>query len=230
MQRIAITGGVADGKTTVLRIFESLGAQTVSSDQLVAALLAPGTEVWEQLIREFGQAIIAADGALVRERLAALAFGDPVARRRLNQIMHPAVVRALQAQLRAHEPSLTPIFVEVPLLIEVALQGSFDAVVVVQATPRTAAPASHSAWCPTPACAANPASTTAHPMQDGLRRLGDSHPPLVGTSRSAGASHLAHAHAAGILGSATESDIGRQNRTGVSRVIRNLTEEEVRTQ
>jgi dephospho-CoA kinase len=135
MQRIAITGGVADGKTTVLRIFESLGAQTVSSDQLVAALLAPGTEVWEQLIREFGQAIIAADGALVRERLAALAFGDPVARRRLNQIMHPAVVRALQAQLRAHEPSLTPIFVEVPLLIEVALQGSFDAVVVVQATP-----------------------------------------------------------------------------------------------
>jgi dephospho-CoA kinase len=49
--------------------------------------------------------------------------------------MHPAVVRALQAQLRAHEPSLTPIFVEVPLLIEVALQGSFDAVVVVQATP-----------------------------------------------------------------------------------------------
>jgi len=135
MQRIAITGGVADGKTTVLRIFESLGAQTVSSDQLVAALLAPGTEVWEQLIREFGQAIIAADGALVRERLAALAFGDPVARRRLNQIMHPAVVRALQAQLQAHEPSLTPIFVEVPLLIEVALQGSFDAVVVVQATP-----------------------------------------------------------------------------------------------
>jgi dephospho-CoA kinase len=135
MQRIAITGGVADGKTTVLRIFESLGAQTVSSDQLVAALLAPGTEVWEQLIREFGQAITAADGALVRERLAALAFGDPVARRRLNQIMHPAVARALQAQLRAHEPSLTPIFVEVPLLIEVALQGSFDAVVVVQATP-----------------------------------------------------------------------------------------------
>jgi len=135
MQRIAITGGVADGKTTVLRIFESLGAQTVSSDQLVAALLAPGTEVWEQLIREFGQAITAADGALVRERLAALAFGDPVARRRLNQIMHPAVVRAIQAQLRAHEPSLTPIFVEVPLLIEVALQGSFDAVVVVQATP-----------------------------------------------------------------------------------------------
>ena len=135
MQRIAITGGVAEGKTTVLRIFESLGAQAISSDQLAAALLAPGTEVWEQLIREFGQAIIAADGALARERLATLAFGDAAVRRRLNRIMHPAVVQALQARLSEREPSPTPVFVEAPLLIEVALQGVFDAVVVVQATP-----------------------------------------------------------------------------------------------
>ena len=135
MQRIAITGGVAEGKTTVLRIFESLGAQVISSDQLVATLLAPGTEIWEQLVREFGQAITAADGTLARERLAALAFGDPTVRRRLNRITHPAVVRALQAHLQAREPSPTPTFVEVPLLIEVALQGYFDAVVVVQATP-----------------------------------------------------------------------------------------------
>jgi dephospho-CoA kinase len=135
MQRIAITGGVAEGKTTVLRMFESLGAQVISSDQLAATLLAPGTEVWEQLIREFGQAITAADGALARERLAALAFGDPAIRRRLNRMMHPAVVQALQAYLQVREPSPTPVFVEVPLLIEVALQGMFDAVVVVQATP-----------------------------------------------------------------------------------------------
>jgi len=135
MQRIAITGGVAEGKTTVLRIFESLGAQAISSDQLAATLLAPGTEVWEQFIREFGQAITAADGALARERLAALAFGDPAIRRRLNRMMHPAAVQALQAHLQAREPSPTPIFVEVPLLIEVALQGMFDAIVVVQATP-----------------------------------------------------------------------------------------------
>lgn len=135
MQRIAITGGVAEGKTTVLRIFESLGAQAISSDQLAAALLLPGTEVWEQLIREFGQAIIAADGALARERLATLAFGDAAVRRRLNRIMHPAVVQALQARLSEREPSPTPVFVEAPLLIEVALQGVFDAVVVVQATP-----------------------------------------------------------------------------------------------
>lgn len=135
MLRIAITGGVAEGKTTVLRIFESLGAHTLSSDQLAATLLLPGTEVWEQLVREFGQAITAADGTLVRERLAALAFGEPAIRRRLNRIMHPAVVRALQAHIEGHTSSPTFVVIEVPLLIEVALQDYFDAVVVVQATP-----------------------------------------------------------------------------------------------
>ena len=135
MQRIAITGGVAEGKTTVLRMFESLGASALSSDSVAATLLLPGTEVWEQLVKEFGQAILAADGALARERLATLVFGDPAVRRRLNRIMHPAVVRALQAQLDACAPSATPIFIEVPLLVEVALQDFFDAIVVVQATP-----------------------------------------------------------------------------------------------
>jgi dephospho-CoA kinase len=135
MQRIAITGGVAEGKTTVLQMFESLGASAISSDSVAATLLLPGTEVWEQLVKEFGQAILAADGALARERLATLVFGDPAVRRRLNRIMHPAVVRALQAQLDACAPSATPIFIEVPLLVEVALQDFFDAIVVVQATP-----------------------------------------------------------------------------------------------
>jgi len=135
MQRIAITGGVAEGKTTVLRIFESLGALVISSDSIAATLLLPGTEVWEQLVKEFGQAILGANGTLARERLATLIFGDPAARRRLNRIMHPAVVHALHAQLDACEPSATPVFIEVPLLVEVALQDFFDAIVVVQATP-----------------------------------------------------------------------------------------------
>lgn len=135
MQRIAITGGVAEGKTTALRLFESLGAHGISSDALAATLLLPGTELWQQLVREFGQAITTADGALARERLASLAFADATARRRLNRVMHPAVVRALQTQLEAYAPSPVPTFIEVPLLIEVALQGFFDAIVVVQATP-----------------------------------------------------------------------------------------------
>ncbi len=134
MQRIAITGGVAEGKTTILRMFETLGATALSSDALVEALLLPGTELCRQLIKEFGQAIVAADGTLARSALAQLAFTEPHIRRRLNQIMHPAVVRALHEQL-ATISSSTPVMVEVPLLIEVALQGEFDGVIVAQATP-----------------------------------------------------------------------------------------------
>lgn len=134
MQRIAITGGVAEGKTTILRMFESLGAIALSSDALAATLLLPGTELCRQLIKEFGQAIVAADGTLARGALAQLAFSEPRTRRRLNQIMHPAVVRALQQRLESVPPT-TPVLVEVPLLIEVALQGEFDGVIVAQATP-----------------------------------------------------------------------------------------------
>ncbi|MFN7015976.1 MAG: dephospho-CoA kinase [Fimbriimonadales bacterium] len=135
MQRIAITGGVAEGKTTVLRSFESLGAATLSSDTLAATLLLPGTELWRELIQEFGQAIVGADGTLARERLAQLAFSDIQRRRRLNRLVHPAVVEALETQLHALEPPSAFVFIEVPLLIETALQGWFDRVIVVLATP-----------------------------------------------------------------------------------------------
>jgi dephospho-CoA kinase len=130
--RIAITGGIAEGKTTVLRMFEALGGQTVSSDSIVAHLLRPGTDLWQQLIQEFGDTILTETGELNRERLAALAFGETQARRRLNRLLHPAVVEAIAE--RARDAS-TPLFVEVPLLIEVCYQGWFDRIVVVHATP-----------------------------------------------------------------------------------------------
>lgn len=135
MQRIAITGGVAEGKTTVLQMFAALGATTLSSDSIAATLLLPGTDLWRQVIQEFGQAITTADGSLARERLAQLAFSEVRVRRRLNRLMHPAVVRALETHLEAMPRDLPLVFVEVPLLIEVALQGWFDGVIVVQATP-----------------------------------------------------------------------------------------------
>lgn len=132
--RIAITGGIAEGKTTVLRLFESLGGQTISSDAIVATLLRPGTDLWQQLRKEFGETIITATGELDRERLAQLAFGDPFMRRRLNRLLHPAAFNAIQPYLEG-EASAAPLFIEVPLLIEVCLQNWFDRIIVVQATP-----------------------------------------------------------------------------------------------
>jgi dephospho-CoA kinase len=131
--RIAITGGVAEGKTTVLQLFQQRGGQTISSDALVASLLRPGTDLWSQLVKELGNAILSENGELDRARLAMLAFGEARLRRRLNQLLHPTAVEAMRTLLK--ETAATVIFVEVPLLIEVCLQDAFDRIVVVQATP-----------------------------------------------------------------------------------------------
>jgi dephospho-CoA kinase len=131
--RIAITGGVAEGKTTVLQLFQQRGGHAISSDAIVASLLRPGTDLWSQLVEEFGEAIQGENGELDRARLALIAFGEASRRRRLNQLLHPAVVEAMRTLLE--ETSATVVFVEVPLLIEVCLQGEFDRIVVVQATP-----------------------------------------------------------------------------------------------
>jgi len=131
--RIAITGGVAEGKTTVLQLFQQRGGQTISSDALVASLLRPGTDLWSQLVKEFGETILSEGGELDRVRLAMLAFGETRLRRRLNQLLHPAIVEAMRALM--HETYAPALFIEVPLLIEVGLQDEFDRIVVVQATP-----------------------------------------------------------------------------------------------
>jgi len=135
MVRIAITGGVAEGKTTVLNLFRDLGARTLSADAVVANLMRPGTDLWNQLIRQFGSEIAEADGTLRRDRLAGLAFAAPYARRQLNALVHPAVVHAVQRWIAEQPPSQFPLMIEVPLLIEVAWQGWFDGIVVVCATP-----------------------------------------------------------------------------------------------
>jgi dephospho-CoA kinase len=131
--RIAITGGVAEGKTTVLQLFQQRGGHTISSDAIVASLLRPGTDLWSQLVKEFGETILSEGGELDRVRLAMLAFGETRLRRRLNQLLHPAIVEAMRALM--HETYASALFIEVPLLIEVGLQNEFDRIVVVQATP-----------------------------------------------------------------------------------------------
>lgn len=133
MYPIALTGGIAEGKTTVLQMFQQLGAYTISSDALVAELVRPGKDLWNRLIAEFGQGIVRTDGTLIREHLAQMAFGDHAIRRKLNQIMHPAVVQAIGERLK--HVQAPKVIIEVPLLIEVAMQGLFDGIIVVHATP-----------------------------------------------------------------------------------------------
>jgi len=135
MQRIGLTGGIASGKSVVLRRFAELGAVVVDHDLLAREAVAPGTVGLDRVVAEFGEGVVGADGGLDRAALADIVFADEGARERLNAIIHPEV-RRLSAERDAQAGAADDgavIVHDVPLLIEVGLADSFHLLVVVDA-------------------------------------------------------------------------------------------------
>ena len=91
MLRVGLTGGIGSGKSTAARRFAELGAVLVDSDVLAREVVAPGTTGLGEVVAAFGTGVLAPDGSLDRPALAAVVFGDPEARARLNAIVHPRV-------------------------------------------------------------------------------------------------------------------------------------------
>lgn len=134
---IALTGGIASGKSLVARMIRECGIPVIDTDEIARQVVAPGQPAWRRLREAFGPEYFGPDGALDRAALAAHVFADPKARRTLEAITHPAVFDAVDQQVAAlrglpHPPRI--IVVAVPLLYEVAAQDRFDGVVVVHAT------------------------------------------------------------------------------------------------
>lgn len=133
MPIIAVTGGIAAGKSTVVREFAALGATVVDADQLSRDAVAPGSPGLARIRERFGDGVIAGDGSLDRAALGRAIFHDDEARKALNGIVHPEVQR-LSAErfaeaLRA-DPDAVVIY-DIPLLAESGRTDEFDAVVVV---------------------------------------------------------------------------------------------------
>lgn len=133
---VAITGGIASGKSTVTRMLAEAGAEIRSADEDARAVLTPGSPTLEAVRAAF-PAVFSPEGVLDRARLGAAIFGDPVARLRLNEIMHPAIRARMRTAIdTARASSKTGILVyEVPLLYEGGLETWFDAVIAVIASP-----------------------------------------------------------------------------------------------
>src|SRR5688572_23518570 len=120
MRRIALTGGIATGKSHVRRRFEELGVPTIDADTLAREAVAPGTEGLAGVVQAFGTGILDPSGALDRKKLADIVFRDDDARRRLEAIVHPAVRRATDLWFASLDGSLHPIAIaDIPLLYEV---------------------------------------------------------------------------------------------------------------
>jgi dephospho-CoA kinase len=129
MVRVALTGGIASGKSTVAAELAARGAIIIDADVLAREAVEPGTPALAAIVDCFGEQVVS-EGRLDRPRLAQLVFADPLARRDLERIVHPAV-RARAAELeRAAGPAAIVVHV-IPLLVETGQQGDFDVVVTV---------------------------------------------------------------------------------------------------
>jgi dephospho-CoA kinase len=133
--RAGLTGGVASGKSTLAALLARLGAAVCDADALVGELYRPGGAGAGAVERLFGRAVLAPDGGVDRERLAAVALTDPEARRRLEAAVHPLVRTAIATWLQglARAGPARVAVVEAALLVETGTFADYDRLVVVAA-------------------------------------------------------------------------------------------------
>jgi dephospho-CoA kinase len=137
MLKVALTGGIATGKSHVLERFRQLGVPCLDADELAHGVTSAGTEATAEIARRFGPEILGQDGAVDRTKLGPLVFADAAARRDLEQIVHPAVYRAITAGLRAFElvENAPAAIVDIPLLFETGRARDFDRVIATVCSP-----------------------------------------------------------------------------------------------
>lgn len=135
MRKVGLTGGIGTGKSYCLSRFARKGVPTIDADILARTVVARGQPPWAAVRERFGDGILQSNGEIDRARLGALVFSDAVARRALEDIIHPAVYAAIR-DWHANLPERPPHFAvaDIPLLFETGREGEFDRIVVT--------------WCP----------------------------------------------------------------------------------
>lgn len=133
MIKVGLTGGICTGKTTVGQMFVNLGCYLIDSDQIAHALLEPNQKVHSDLIDEFGDQIKDSNGRIDRALLGEIVFNDSARRQKLNDLVHPAVIRRqfeFIEGVAAQDPDSVAI-VDAALMIEVGTYTSYDQLIVV---------------------------------------------------------------------------------------------------
>jgi dephospho-CoA kinase len=135
MQRVALTGGIATGKSYCLARFAELGVSVVDADRLARDAVAPGSAGLAAVAERFGAGVIAADGSLDRAVLGRIVFSDPRARAALEAIVHPEVYRRIREWSANLPPGTRLAIADIPLVYETGQEHEFDRVVVAACTP-----------------------------------------------------------------------------------------------
>ncbi len=137
MKRIGITGGIASGKSAVAGMLREMGFHVLDADALGHTLMEPGTQAYDEIVREFGAGVTGADGRIDRGKLGAMVFADRGKLERLNGILHPRVEEEIVRRFGEWERSgvRDAAFVEAALLVEAGYQKNLDGLVVAWCRP-----------------------------------------------------------------------------------------------
>ena len=131
MLKVALTGGIGSGKSTVADFLDELGAYVIDSDQLAREVVERGTSGYEAVLAAFGDGILT-DGEIDRAKLAEIVFKDVTARATLESIIHPLVRDAAEKMMKSL-PADAVVINQIPLLVETDGAKRFDFVITVSA-------------------------------------------------------------------------------------------------
>src|SRR5713226_3990941 len=137
MLRLGLTGGIASGKSAVAALLREMGFAVLDADSLAHKLIEPGQPAYDEVLQQFGQAVIAPGGRVDRAKLAAIVFNDRAKLDRLNAIVHPRVAEVIARQFEEWQRNgiRDAAFVEAALMIESGIHNKLDGLVVAWCTP-----------------------------------------------------------------------------------------------
>jgi dephospho-CoA kinase len=138
MLRLGLTGGIASGKSAVAAMLREMGFAVLDADSLAHKLIEPGQPAYDEVVQEFGEAVIATGGRVDRAKLSAIVFNDRAKLDRLNGIVHPRVAEVIFSQFEAWRRAgvRDAVFVEAALLVESGIHKNLDGLVVAWCAPQ----------------------------------------------------------------------------------------------
>ena len=137
MLKVGLTGSIAVGKSFVLAVFSELGCHVLDADRTAREVVMPGTPGLAQIVREFGEGVLTAEGVLDRQKMASIVFAEEKKRLLLNSIVHPLVFEAQDLWLREREAENPDgiAIIDAALMIESGGYRRFEKLIVVWCEP-----------------------------------------------------------------------------------------------
>ena len=133
MLKVGLTGSIAVGKSYVIAVLAELGCVTFDADKIAHSVMEPGRAAYEDIVREFGEGVLAPDGSIDRIKLGAIVFAEQTRRQRLNEIVHPRVIEEqnrLLEDVQTSQPDAI-VVIDAALMIESGGYTRFDKIIVV---------------------------------------------------------------------------------------------------